>query len=312
MDPVQTITFEIAATSQVLTERGDCGCERQTIGRSRVGATIDGLLDQATVLLVRALEAQFQEAQLRRADVACGDRRISTVTQRVDALAARSQQRDFVQRGDGVAGTDVAGVDGVVVEVLALKHAVLVADQAVFGDHGRVELELDLDVPGDREQGRGEFVDQHLARFVQGVDIGVVAVAGVGQLFHQVVVVVASAEAQRGQLNASLATMFNHVLQCLEADRADVEVAVCGEDHAVDAVFDKALLCLGIGQLDAGCAMRRTAGRQAIESAGNAGVLITRGRFEHHAAGAGVDHDGDAVIGVELTGQHLQRIDQQR
>ncbi|MNN27245.1 hypothetical protein D3C81_1407740 [compost metagenome] len=43
-------------------------------------------------------------------------------------------------------GADLTGIDLVVVEVLALQRTVLVAEQAVFADGRRVELELDLDV----------------------------------------------------------------------------------------------------------------------------------------------------------------------
>ncbi|MCY1245328.1 hypothetical protein D9M72_584710 [compost metagenome] len=53
-----------------------------------------------------------------------------------------------------MAGADVAGVDLVVVEVFTLQGARLVADQPVFGDRRRVELHLQLDVLGDREERR--------------------------------------------------------------------------------------------------------------------------------------------------------------
>ena len=58
--------------------------------------------------------------------------------------------------------TDLAGVLGVVVEVLLVQEAVLVADQAVGRDLRGVELDLDLDVLGDRHQRRAHLLDQTL------------------------------------------------------------------------------------------------------------------------------------------------------
>jgi hypothetical protein len=52
----------------------------------------------------------------------------------------------------------VAGVDAVVPEVLLLELAILVPELAVAPDPVRVELDLDLHVPGDHVQGPGELV----------------------------------------------------------------------------------------------------------------------------------------------------------
>ena len=60
----------------------------------------------------------------------------------------------------------------------------LVADEPVFGDARRVELDLDLDVLGDREKRAGDLIDENLVRLVERVDEDGVAVSGLGQLLH--------------------------------------------------------------------------------------------------------------------------------
>src|SRR3712207_8223256 len=52
----------------------------------------------------------------------------------------------------------------VVVEILLRQHPVLVADQAVRSDDRRVELDLDLDVLGDRHERAAHLLDEHLDR----------------------------------------------------------------------------------------------------------------------------------------------------
>ena len=61
-----------------------------------------------------------------------------------------------------VARADLAGVLGVIVEILVGHDPVFVADQAELSHFGRVEIHLDLDVLGDVHQRRAHFLDQHL------------------------------------------------------------------------------------------------------------------------------------------------------
>ena len=103
-----------------------------------------------------------------------------------------------------VARADLAGVLGVVVEVLVGHDPVFVADQPVRADLGRVELDLDLDVLGDGDQRRAHLLDQHLVGLARRVDVGVVAVALVGELFEVAVLDVAHAEAEHAQEDAAL------------------------------------------------------------------------------------------------------------
>ncbi|MCB1566660.1 MAG: hypothetical protein KDI78_13790, partial [Xanthomonadales bacterium] len=68
-----------------------------------------------------------------------------------------------------------------------------------------------------------------------------IAVADVGQLLCQFVVVIALAEAEGGQCDAILALDLDHLLQRVDAGGADVEVAVGGQHHAVHAAVDEVI-----------------------------------------------------------------------
>ena len=202
---------------------------------------------------------------------------------------------------------DVAGVDLVVVEVLAFQVAGLVADQAVFGDRGGVEFDLDLHVAGDRQERRAHLVDEHLARLVQGVDVGGVAVADLRELLHQRIVVVAPAEAEDAQAHAGSAPALHQLMQRLLVHGADVEVAVGGEDDAVDAAGLEVLAGDGVGEADPLAAVGGAAGREPVEGGQDRRLAIAGRRFEHLAGRAGVHHDGDGVLRPELRRQQLHR-----
>ena len=167
---------------------------------ARDQAGIDRLLDQPRLLLAGQLVAQPQEGEL--AAVVADAAALVGLVAPGGQPAAAAGGHDLVERGDLVAGADLAGVDRVVVEILLAQRPVLIADQPVFADIGRVELDLDLDVLGDGEQRRGELLDEHLLRLARAVDVGVVAVPVVGDLLHHRFVVIAGAEAERGQGDA--------------------------------------------------------------------------------------------------------------
>src|SRR5262249_3406427 len=137
----------VRAAAQDLSEGRDRRRETETVARRRqLGldvVALEGALDEMTRgvdTFLRLLVGQAQERDLAALLV---DRAGVTVAQRLDALAAGASQRDLVERRDAMPRADLARVDGVVVEVLALEHAVLVADQPVLADHRRVELDLD-------------------------------------------------------------------------------------------------------------------------------------------------------------------------
>ncbi len=78
-------------------------------------------------------------------------------------------------------GANLTGVDLVIVEVLPVEQPCFVADQPVLGDRGRIKFDLDLDVFGDRLECRVDVLDEDLARLRQGINIGGIAVAVLGE-----------------------------------------------------------------------------------------------------------------------------------
>ena len=76
-----------------------------------------------------------------------------------------------------------------------------------------------------------------------------VTVAGIGQLFQHVVVVIAASESQCGQGNAGLPLAFNHILELLGAGDTDIEISVRGKNYTVDAIGFKILPRKLVGQL---------------------------------------------------------------
>ncbi len=113
-----------------------------------------------------------------------------------------ANQGKLIQGRDSMAGSDLTGIYLVIVKVFIGKFAVRVTDKSVFAHERRVEFNLDLDVVGDSQQRCVELIDQHLARLIYGVNVSIVSIADIGELFHQVIVVVACTKAQGRQCNA--------------------------------------------------------------------------------------------------------------
>ena len=132
-----------------------------------------------------------------------------------------------------MAGADLAGVDAVVAEVAVGDVAVLVAEQAPARDRFGVELDLRLGFLRDGLERPGEVLDEDLARFGESVDVVVGAVALVGQLLHEGVVVVAHAEADGGEGDAALGLFADPRQDRLGPRRADIGDAVGAQQDAV-------------------------------------------------------------------------------
>ncbi len=236
---------------------------------------------------------------------------VALVTQRFGEGGA-AYRRDLVDCGDGMARANFAGIDAIVAEILAAERASLVTDQAIFGDTLGVELDLDLHVVGDREEGAADFVDQHAAGFGFAVDVSCDAVAVLGQALHQRVIVIAAAEAEYRQVNTGLALALDDVLQLLEIGDADVEIAVGGEDDAVDGVGIEVLFRQCVREFQALAAGRRAASMQAVERVANGALIVAARGLKHGASGPRIDDDGDVVLLRQLLGEHAEAIEGER
>ncbi len=84
-----------------------------------------------------------------------------------------------------------------------------------------------------------------------GVDVGGHAVAVLREGLRHFVAIVAFAEAEHGQIDAFLALSCDEALQLVLVGDADVEVAIGGQEDAIDAAFAEALLGERVRKLDA-------------------------------------------------------------
>ena len=141
---------------------------------------------------------------------------------------------------------------------------------------------------------------QHFLRFFGAVDVAVVAVAGIGQLLHQPFIVVAAAEAERGKRNAAFAFFGHHAAQGVEIGDAHVEIAVGGEQNAVDAVADIGALGGLVGLLDGVFACGGAACPQAVERGEDFLPLVAGSGRQHDFVAVGIGNEGDAVLGAGL------------
>ena len=118
-----------------------------------------------------------------------------------------------------------------------------------------------------------DLLDQHLPRLVEGVDIGGGAVAVLRERLHQRVVVIAHAEAEHGEEHALAALALDIALQLVRVGDADIEIAVGGEDDAVDAIGIEILLGERVGLADALAARRAAAGAELIDGREDLGLV---------------------------------------
>ena len=126
-------------------------------------------------------------------------------------------------------------------------------------------------------------------------------------MFHQPIVIVAGSKAERGQGDAALALGFHQILQRIEIDGTDIEIAVGGQDHPVDAVFHETLASQVVGQLNASPTVGGAAGAESIQRRFDFSFLAAGGRFQHDACCPGVHRYRYLVLGPQLLGQQFQR-----
>src|SRR6185312_16229230 len=107
--------------------------------------------------------------------------------------------------------------------------------------------------------------------------------------------------------HAALAVILDHRLQRILVDRADVEVAVGGEDHPVHTTLDEALFGLRIGQFDARAAIGGTASVELVDGCVDGGVLVAGGGGQGDAGVTGVGDDRHVILVTQFAHQLFQR-----
>ena len=211
-----------------------------------------------------------------------------------------------------MARADLARINCVIVEILAVERPRLVADQAIFADLRRVELDLDLHVLGDRDEVRAALLHQHLLRFGKAVDVAGIAVAVLGEALHQRIVEIAAPKPQHAEEDPLVALGLDKGLERVRAVDTDIEVAVRRQDHPVHPVGNLVLRRQPVGELDPLGPGGRPARRKIVERAQDLGPVGRLGWFEHHAGRAGIDHDRHRIGRLQLVDQKAERTLQQR
>ena len=163
----------------------------------------------------------------------------------------------------------LSGVNRVVAEIFIGNGSVFVADKPVLLHHVTVKLHLNFGVQANHLQRGHDIVYEQIFRFFQRVDVAVVAVALVGQLFHHDVVVVAQAKADGGKLDAGIGVAPNLGGDAVGAGVADVGYAVTGQDDAVDAVEFVGAVSLFVAQQQACFQIGGAFGVQRVDGAEN-------------------------------------------
>ena len=158
-----------------------------------------------------------------------------------------------------MAGAQFAAVFGVVAEIFSRHCAVLIADQAVTLDHGRVEFNLQLDVFRYGEECTSGLFHEHLSGLGNVVDIVVVSVSVVGDRFHLVVLIISHAIAEYRETDAALCFLFYVTGQVTLGGDADVKVTVGSEDDAVIPALNKVFFSCLIGHFQSVLAVCRAA-----------------------------------------------------
>ena len=176
-------------------------------------------------------------------------------------------QAQGVQGRDRMAGADRTGVHVRVDEVLVGDVAILVADEAVGRDDVSLELDLRLRVEGDRLERAGQVLGEQPAGLVEDVDVGVEAVALVGELLEQRVVVVAHPDADRDELDAGRRVAPDRAQDRFRVRQPDIRDAVRGEDDPIDAVLRERAAGEVVAEPQAGLEVRGAAGLQLVDHA---------------------------------------------
>ena len=210
-----------------------------------------------------------------------------------------------------MAGAQLTAVLGVVAKLTRRQPPVLVAEQAIAGDATRVELDLQLHVLGDGHHAGAELLDQHPPRLGQAIDVGVDAVAAVGQRLQPIVTQIALAETEHRQEHIVPLLFVDELVQLVDRRDADVEIAVGGQQHAVDTLHPVVAGQL-VGPADATFTVRAAGGAQVAEHLVDARLVGAGRPLQRHAHARRVGDDRHAVLRAQLLDQQPHAADQQR
>ena len=198
----------------------------------------------------------------------------------VIAATDRPVEVELVQGGHGVTRREFAGIDLVVAEVSVENATVLETDQPVLLHEFGIELDLDASVDRNGGERVDEFLLEQPLGLTPGIDVGIEAVALIGQLLHGLVVVVAHAEADGHELDPVDGAIRNASGELIRVDGADVGNPVTGENETIDAAFDKGSLGQRVGGFESGLQVRAATGSEIVDCGKNLTLIGRCGRPE--------------------------------
>ena len=224
----------------------------------------------------------------------------------------RIRRHNLIQRRYGMPCSHISGILFVIIEIAIGQFPVFIADQTICLDLGWIELDLDLHIFGDGEQGSRHLRNQHFFCFQRIVDIGIVAVSFVGQRFHLIILDVSHTKAKHGEIDPLIAPLLNQPGQFAFAGRSDIKITVSCQNDPIVAVFNEFFFGDLVGQLDSFAAGGGAACLQSVDFGVDDRFFIAGSRVQHQSGCPGINHNRHSVLGPQLLHQQLECLFQQR
>ena len=171
-------------------------------------------------------------------------------------------------------GANLARIDLVVAKILFPQHPLFVADQAIRRHAHRVELHLDLHVFRDGQERAVHLLHQNPARFIQRIEVGVIAVPFVGEFLHRRILQIFVAHTEHAQKHATLGFLLYQPNQFALTRHADIEIAVSRQNHAIDSTFDEIVRRNLVGELNSFRTVGRTTRLQTFQCRKNLFLVL--------------------------------------
>ena len=159
-------------------------------------------------------------------------------------------RNEFIENCDLLSCSDFSAVLGIIVKILGIHHAVLITDEAISLDIGRIKINLNLRVLRDGIEGSLQRGAHHTACLNVTVDIAVVAISLVGKLLCQGIIVIACSESEDGEEDLAFSLLLHQVDQLGVIGLAKVEITVRQKEDTVVAALNEGFLCKVVGGTD--------------------------------------------------------------
>ena len=195
-----------------------------------------------------------------------------------------------------MARTHLTRIHVVVPEVGIGDGALLVANQAIFLHDVAIEIHLHFGVFGDHLQCAHHVIDQLFVRLVHRIHINIMTVAFVGQPLQKIIVEVALAKANRGQINVAAHPIAQTSQDLLRVSYALVGHPVGRQHNSVVGLRAEELVGQVVTQAQPALSVGTVGRTQGVDGIQNAVAIRAAGRVQHHPGIVAEGHDGHRVI----------------